>query len=216
MSRYKCLSVCLILCLIFSGFSAPAEAALPESQAAQRTVQDSVPLTLQDKLFFVEDIPEIVGTETAAAELYTRRLREEERSLNEIVFRDTSGVNTLYLYSFPVKYVENGEIKDKTLELETLERGGKTLYRSADNDVVTTFSDQISDGIHLQHGEISITLKPEPSVKNSAPLKAETALSCGGSEKRCISCGSAGLRQCFPDIYGVFSGASHPGARGAE
>ena len=40
MSRYKCLSVCLILCLIFSGFSAPAEAALPESQAAQRTVQD--------------------------------------------------------------------------------------------------------------------------------------------------------------------------------
>lgn len=175
MSRYKCLSVCLILCLIFSGFSAPAEAALPESQAAQRTVQDSVPLTLQDKLFFVEDIPEIVGTETAAAELYTRRLREEERSLNEIVFRDTSGVNTLYLYSFPVKYVENGEIKDKTLELETLERGGKTLYRSADNDVVTTFSDQISDGIHLQHGEISITLKPEPSVKNSAPLKAETA-----------------------------------------
>ncbi len=175
MSKYKCLSVCLIFSLIFSGFFAPAEAALPESQAAQRTVQDSVPLTLQDKLFFVEDIPEIVGTETAAAELYTRRLREEERSLNEIVFRDTSGVNTLYLYSFPVKYVENGEIKDKTLELETLERGGKTLYRSADNDVVTTFSDQISDGIHLQHGEISITLKPEPSVKNSAPLKAETA-----------------------------------------
>ena len=38
MSKYKCLSVCLILCLIFSGFSAPAEAALPESQAAQRTV----------------------------------------------------------------------------------------------------------------------------------------------------------------------------------
>ena len=175
MSKYKCLSVCLIFSLIFSGFFAPAEAALPESQAAQRTVQDSVPLTLQDKLFFVEDIPEIVGTETAAAELYTRRLREEERSLNEIVFRDTSGVNTLYLYSFPVKYVENGEIKDKTLELETLERGGKTLYRSADNDVVTTFSDQISDGIHLQHGEISITLKPEPSVKNSALLKAETA-----------------------------------------
>ena len=78
MSRYKCLSVCLILCLIFSGFSAPAEAALPESQAAQRTVQDSVPLTLQDKLFFVEDIPEIVGTETAAAELYTRRLRDRK------------------------------------------------------------------------------------------------------------------------------------------
>ena len=69
MSKYKCLSVCLIFCLIFSGFFAPAEAALPESQAAQRTVQDSVPLTLQDKLFFVEDIPEIVGTETAAAEL---------------------------------------------------------------------------------------------------------------------------------------------------
>ncbi|MFR1519415.1 MAG: DNRLRE domain-containing protein, partial [Clostridia bacterium] len=180
MKKYKLLSISLVIGLLISGF--PVRAVPEASHARQEPAfaQEAV----RDKLFLEEDIPEIIGYEQAAAELYTKRLREEETSLNEIVLRDTSGHDTRYLYAFPVKYKEGEEIKDKTLDLESVRQGEQTFYRSAGNDIVTTFSDSLSEGIRLQYEEVSLTLKPEGALQT---MKSSAAPILPGEKQKFVS-----------------------------
>ena len=168
MHKYKFISICLMICLVFMGFTYREAEENAELTRTQNFLQktDAVP----DKLFFEEDIPEIVGFETATAEQYTKRLREDEQSLNEVIFRNTKGVNTQYLYAFPVKYEADGVIKDKTLKIASTREAGKTIYRSEDNDVVTTFSEDLSDGIRLQYKDTVLVLKPETQLPLSMPM----------------------------------------------
>ena len=175
MHKYKFISICLMICLVFMGFTYREAEENAELTRTQNFLQktDAVP----DKLFFEEDIPEIVGFETATAEQYTKRLREDEQSLNEVIFRNTKGVNTQYLYAFPVKYEADGVIKDKTLKIASTREAGKTIYRSEDNDVVTTFSEDLSDGIRLQYKDTVLVLKPETQLPFSEAASDQKSVS---------------------------------------
>ena len=175
MHKYKFISICLMICLVFMGFTYREAEENAELTRTQNFLQktDAVP----DKLFFEEDIPGIVGFETATAEQYTKRLREDEQSLNEVIFRNTKGVNTQYLYAFPVKYEADGVIKDKTLKIASTREAGKTIYRSEDNDVVTTFSEDLSDGIRLQYKDTVLVLKPETQLPFSEAASDQKSVS---------------------------------------
>lgn len=175
MRKYKLLSAWLLICLVFSGFTYRGGSNIADTSEpgqAQNVLQETT--AVPDTVFYKEDIPEIVGYETAAAERYTKRLREEEKSLNEVIFRDTDGVNTQYLYAFPVKYSDGGKIKDKTLHLETDQSNGKTVFRSASNDIVTSFGENSSDGIRLEYKEISLLLKPETKARDLKQSEASS------------------------------------------
>lgn len=62
MHKYKFISICLMICLVFMGFTYREAEENAELTRTQNFLQktDAVP----DKLFFEEDIPEIVGFET--------------------------------------------------------------------------------------------------------------------------------------------------------
>ena len=58
----------------------------------------------------------------------------------------------------PVKYIDDtGAVRDITTDIEKLSDG---TFRTADNDVVTTFSRMLSDGITLSYDDISVKMIP--------------------------------------------------------
>lgn len=74
------------------------------------------------------------------------------------VFRNNDGTYTKKIYSHPVKYIDDtGAVRDITTDIEKLSDG---TFRTADNDVVTTFSRMLSDGITLSYDDISVKMIP--------------------------------------------------------
>lgn len=61
-----------------------------------------------------DDLPETISPSEAKLSGHVNRLYEQEQDLNTVIFQNRAGDNTAYIYSYPVKYVdENGEVKDK-------------------------------------------------------------------------------------------------------
>ena len=67
-----------------------------------------------------------------------RRLKEAEPDLNTVVFKNGDGTRTAYHYALPVKYEENGIIKDKNNRIIQSDRTGYAFENEA-NEVKTYF-----------------------------------------------------------------------------
>lgn len=124
-------------------------------------------------------VPEIIGYEEALGKYHSKRVYEDEGDdLNKVVFENLDGTKTMYLFDFPVKYVDtNGKIRDISLEIADSTSGG---FKTAANSTVTTFSPQASDGISLSGNGTNITLTPIMPTA-SAGTQAMTAGSKTGS-----------------------------------
>ena len=59
-------------------------------------------------------VPEIIGYEEALGKYHAKRVYADEgNELNKVVFENLDGTKTMYLFDFPVKYIDNkGKIKD--------------------------------------------------------------------------------------------------------
>lgn len=113
-------------------------------------------------------VPEIVGYEEAVRKNHVQRLYEDEgEDLNKIVFLNVDGSKTMYLFDFPVKYInEAGSIQD--IRLEIVNNASKMgEFQTAANDVVTTFPEKFTDGISLKGNETEILLAPVLPTANS-------------------------------------------------
>ena len=83
--------------------------------------------------------------------------------------------NTLFLWKnheknkeYPIKYTyETGVEKDITLKLIETAKGD---YRTADNKIITTFSQKLSHGISLEYEDISIQMVPEEQSLSLTPI----------------------------------------------
>lgn len=120
-------------------------------------------------------VPEIIGYETAVAKNHVGRLYEDEGTdLNKIVFLNVDGSKTMYLFDFPVKYVdETGSIQDIRLEIAdgTTESG---KFQTAANDAVTRFPAKFTDGISLEGNDTEIRLVPVLTTANSGTATMAT------------------------------------------
>lgn len=151
----KIISVLLVIVLMFTSFTftSTAEETLPELQSSL----DSVDYTENSAEELV--LPDIIEqNDVQAAEKYEARAQSFETSLNMFVFRNNDGTYTKKIYSHPVKYIDDtGAVRDITTDIEKLSDG---TFRTADNDVVTTFSRMLSDGITLSYDDISVKMIP--------------------------------------------------------
>ncbi len=120
-------------------------------------------------------LPEIVGAKEAKENGYVARIRSEETNLNTLVFQNEDGSHTMRLYDFPVKYIdEKGETVDISLDLKEAGDGG---FRSNRHTVDVKFSKNISDGISLTYGDISIKMIPESEENAEVKRKDEKTVS---------------------------------------
>lgn len=109
------------------------------------------------------DVPDIIGYNEAIKKDHVSRLYSDEGdNLNKVVFLNLDGTKTMYLFDFPVKYVDtNGEIQDISLDIVDSASGA---FQTAGNSTVTTFSAQASNGISLSGNGTNITLLPAVMV----------------------------------------------------
>ena len=157
---------------------------VPLSQSEQNDTTESRAYTIKDVLageatwadlydgIDSDTVPDAVGIDTAMARLHTRRLYEEEQSLNEVRFRNVDGSTTIYLFDYPVKYITSrGEVDDISLEIKDTNTAN-IPYSTASGNAVTTFSRNATDGITLSDNDVSVTLFPIiPEITASATAK---------------------------------------------
>ena len=129
------------------------------------------------------DVPEIIGYEGAVAKNHIARLYEDEGSdLNKVVFLNSDGTKTMYLFDFPVKYIdEAGSVEDIQLKIsEDIANSGEFL--TAANDVITRFSANFTDGISLTGNGTELRLVPVlPTASYGSITTTTTATEIDGS-----------------------------------
>ena len=150
MNHVKCrkfLAMALALSLLTVPVPMTANAVEPETTTEPKeTVEEFV-------------LPDMIDPAEAKRNGYIGRAYDEEPNLSTLVFRNEDGTNTLRAFGFPVKYVdENGKTRDISLKLKETENGDLV---TADNNVITTFSKELSGGIDLEYEDISVRLVPE-------------------------------------------------------
>ena len=110
----------LILCLPFCMM--PASALTEETGTASGLEELIAGVVSVEDLYGELDeqtVPEIIGYEYAKGKAHIQRLYDEEGDdLNRVVFQNADGTQTMYLFDFPVKYLDaDGKAKDITLDI---------------------------------------------------------------------------------------------------
>ncbi len=104
-------------------------------------------------------LPDVIDEEEADKKGYIGRVREEEKDLNTFVFQNSDGTNTMRVFDFPVKYVdENGETKDITTDIVKTDGGA---FETKDNAIKTRFSKYFGEGITLTSEDVEIEMIPK-------------------------------------------------------
>lgn len=125
------------------------------------------------------DIPDIIEEVESENVGYVGRITENEPDLNTFVFDNGDGTYTMKVYSHPVKFIDaDGEIKDITTDIKAISGG----FQTADNNIVTTFAQKITDGITLEYDDIEIKMIPAftSSATASVSAIADAVLSTDG------------------------------------
>lgn len=174
------LGVCLITSSVSETTFAAADNLLDDKQASEISASDvaagSADMRDLSETLDADTVPEAVGMDKALENVHIERMyEEEENSLNNVIFKNADGTNTLYLFDYPVKYVsETGEIKDIKLDIvEDEEKSG--FYKSSDNNVQVNFPSKLSDGISLNDSEISVTMIPTASNSSSVSYQLSSS-----------------------------------------
>ena len=148
------------------------------------------------------DIPEAINYDIISNSNHVSRLREQEDSLNTVVFQNDDNTNTMYVFSEPVKFVaEDGSVKDKSNELYNVSKSDifskKYAYVNLDNDIKTYFPHKFDKetGIMLTDGSINIELIP--NVDDFATVRNRS------TERRSIeSCSSDDNWVWYDGVFG--------------
>lgn len=185
MKNNRIISFILCLTFIFSCFSTysiviadPSEAPLTDpsvidnNQSAEEVEFDIYPSITEEITIPDEDIPEVIPVENIISKGHSKRLREEEKDLNTIVFENKHGTTTTYVYAKPVKYIENGKIKDKSSKI-TMVISDEDAYSMKDNSVKITFAKKASNGVRIEYNDYKITFAPTTDSKASPIFNEE-------------------------------------------
>ena len=163
----RILAVLLIFSICTSLLPSSVLAVTAEESAGEKTptIVDSIAGTATaEDIYGVLDpsiVPAAIDYNEAVEKNHIARCYEDEGTdLNKIIFLNIDGTKTMYVFDFPVKYVDdNGNIQDIRLEIaDSTVNAGE--FETAANDTVTTFSAQFTDGIALEGNDTEIRLIP--------------------------------------------------------
>lgn len=109
-------------------------------------------------------VPDAVGYDNAIARSHVKRLYADEgNELNKVIFLNSDGSKTAYIFGYPVKYTDSdGNINDISLDIASVSNGS---FKSKNGCSTTVFSKNIKDGITLSGMGEKISLYPQlPTV----------------------------------------------------
>ncbi len=122
-----------------------------------QTPLDHIDNTEEIFILPVSDLPETISREDAIARGHVARLKSEETDMHSVIFRNSDGTKSLYMFASPVKYQStDGTIRDKSTALTQTASG----YSMTDNNVHVTFGTHSSAGASMSYFGDSITLVP--------------------------------------------------------
>ena len=143
-------------------------------------------------LSIMNELPATITAAQAVQAGHVMRLKAEEPDLNTVVFKNGDGTRTAYQYAVPVKYVENGEIKDKSSRLVATDKGGYA-YENEANEVKTYFPQGLGEkGARLEYGGYALELTPV-TAETLGVYSAGSSLAAGGSVLRNVTEAADGM-----------------------
>ncbi len=174
--RKKMISLLILFC-VCAGMFPTSASAIAENKTGKSGVALSdvaAGLMRPDELaepIHPDEVPEIIDYNTALLKNHVKRLYDEEgNNLNTLVFLNTDGSKTVYLYNHPVKYIdENGTIQDISLEIEdsvSLDSG----FRSVSSSAKVLFPTALAAGVHIQDSYTTVKMVHEPAAKSDDVL----------------------------------------------
>ena len=144
---------------------------------------------MKDKISLLseDERPELISRSEVEAKGHISRLTELEEGFNSIALQNLDGTNSMYIFSEPVKYIdEAGIIRDKKAELtqcNDVAYKNEYSYSNANNDVRVFFPKTLDSdtGVILGKNDINIELTPVSSKKleTSRPENAIQSLESG-------------------------------------
>jgi len=152
-------------------------AALLLMTSAEPLFAAEIPQATQGPSLSPSEVPEALSYEAAVAAGHVKRLYAEEESLNQVVFRNTDGTQTAYLFNETVKYVDAaGTVRDKS---NALTRQIDGSYVNTANHIRTVYPRNAASGISLEKDDLSLILIPD--IPTDAPTPGDAALVDGSS-----------------------------------
>ncbi len=134
---------------------------------------DAKPISeLKEMSVDTDSLPEFINATAALEKGHVNRLYSSEGNLSTVVYQNNDGTESIYLFSRPVKYIdETGKVSDKSSAITSIENITYS-YASLNNSIKTYFPKSILSGLKLQYKGYSITMSPKSSSV-SAPILVE-------------------------------------------
>lgn len=134
------LSLCIIFIVSFLGIGSTATDRLLNSQ-----------LNLSEVFLSNDELPCCITKKEAVQKGHVQRLRNIEPDEYTVVFQNSDGTNSLYIYDQPIKYKnEKGQMVDKNNTIITSTIYSNS-YQNMSNDVLTVFPKQLETSVKLEY-----------------------------------------------------------------
>ena len=147
------------------------------------------------------ELPSTITEAQAEEAGHILRLKEEEPDLNTVIFQNRDGTRTAYQYAYPVKYIENGTIKDKSNRIISSDKAGYA-YENEANEIKTYYPESLGNkGARLEYGGYAVELTPQ--------------IRSGGAAYSLFGGGSLQAAQVIEEITPAADGVHYSGALGA-
>ena len=147
------------------------------------------------------ELPSTITEAQAEEAGHILRLKEEEPDLNTVIFQNRDGTRTAYQYAYPVKYIENGTIKDKSNRIISSDKAGYA-YENEANEIKTYYPERLGNkGARLEYGGYAVELMPQ--------------IRGGGAAYSLFGGGSLQAAQVIEEITPAADGVHYSGALGA-
>ncbi len=105
----------------------------------------------------ISDIPEVISYEDAIERGHVERLKSEETDMHSVIFRNSDGTKSLYMFASPVKYTaSNGSVKDKSTDISITANG----FAVTDNDVKLTFGNSSTNATTVVNNGNTVMITP--------------------------------------------------------
>ncbi len=120
-----------------------------------------------NELLMKSEIPDAIEYNNVIDKGHCKRVIEEEESLNSIVFKNTDGTHSRYIFNYPVKYIdEHGNVQDKSLEIK--EDKKTNSYISDSSDISATFNKDLNSGVQLEYENIDLKMIPNFNISENS------------------------------------------------
>lgn len=111
-----------------------------ETPSADEATTDAIstPTLPEPILLTAADIPEFISAAALTDRGAVERMRSEETNMSSVIFRNSDGTRTMYMYGLPVKYTAaDGTVRDKSTNLVSVSTASVLL---SDQPVAQTMS----------------------------------------------------------------------------